>query len=92
MWIGRTVNDVDPRNVLEKFADVSVRDISKDIRGNGRGDVHISPLLHDCLGIALAFGGDRESFQLDYTFTRPSTLRAAEVYLPSRSRAGGDVE
>ena len=52
--LGLHVFKIDPGEIFQKFADIAVHHLAKNIGGNGSNDVHVLALRGDGLGIALA--------------------------------------
>ena len=101
---GLDVINIDAGQVFEKFTDVAIGDVAKNVGRNRGRDVHVSPLVHDRLGISFALGRHRECSQLqNLTVFRPprdrrgrgtDQINFADSRLPRRDREGlvyGDI-
>lgn len=53
--LGFDVVNIDTGEILQELADVSICDIAEDVGCDRCSDVHVATLIHDRLGIALAF-------------------------------------
>ena len=76
------VINIDAGQVFEKFTDVAIGHVAKNVGRNRGRDVHVAPLVHDRLGISFAFGRHRECGQ----------LQNFPVFRPPRARRGGGAD
>jgi hypothetical protein len=80
---------IDAREKFEEFTDVALAAVAEAVGRDGGRDVHVAPLLHDGLGVALALGGDDElADQHDLILARGLGERAHQFEIARDRRAG----